>query len=86
MGQGKECLPAAFDSLRSLMFGKNIHVVRCVREIEGRPCRGMIEIPQGDKGVCPQCGAVVALADHYALKSKIQHKAVQPLGMKTGLG
>ncbi len=59
------------------VFGKNINVVRCVRLKDGRPCGGMIEIVQGEKGVCPKCGLVCGLAEYHVERGKVQNKAVQ---------
>ena len=65
------------------MFGQSINMVRCVRERDGKACGGMISIPQGDKGVCPKCGAVCGLAEYHVERGKVRNKSVQPLGDKT---
>jgi len=62
-------------------MGKNIHVVRCGQDVKGVPCPGMIDIPQGDKGVCPKCGRVTGLGAYYAERGRIVIKE-PPQGLK----
>jgi len=59
------------------MFGKNVNMVRCVRDVNGKQCGGMISIEQGEKGVCPKCGLVCGLAEYHVERGKVQNKAVQ---------
>ena len=56
------------------MMGRSINMVRCYRDVKGLPCPGMIEIPVGDKGVCPKCGRVTGLGEYYAERGRITVK------------
>lgn len=56
------------------MYGKASNMVRCGRDVKGVPCAGMIEIPLGEKGVCPKCGHVTGLGQYHAERGRIVTK------------
>lgn len=62
------------------IFGQASNMVRCFRLVEGKRCPGMIDIPLGDKGQCPVCGAVCGLREYHLEHGKIRTKSPQEFG------